>query len=162
MSYDPLPPHDSVCDYARPKPPSRPSSSSSSILASFFRGLLPNYDPNAPEGEQPPRSVFDGFFSLHGKGVCPELRGRTRLSGRGAPAGTILGEPTDAVLAQYASNRGVSALIIISFGVFELFHCLFFFFPRMRKDLVVSYFFSFSTGVGRGVTEGGLADWRLL
>lgn len=50
MSYDPLPPPDSVCGYSRPTPPGQQTPNSSSILASFFHSLLPNYDPNSTEG----------------------------------------------------------------------------------------------------------------
>ncbi|RXG56985.1 Transcription factor 25 [Armadillidium vulgare] len=74
MSYDPLPPHDSICDYARPKPPSRPPGTSSSILASFFRGFLPNYDPNAPD---PPEQEEEGAAGGAGReleGAGAELR----------------------------------------------------------------------------------------
>ncbi|XP_042222983.1 transcription factor 25-like isoform X2 [Homarus americanus] len=51
MSYDPLPPPDSICGYTRPPSSSQQPINSSSILASFFRSLLPTYDPNAPDPE---------------------------------------------------------------------------------------------------------------
>ncbi|CAL4068759.1 unnamed protein product, partial [Meganyctiphanes norvegica] len=50
MSYDPLPPSDSVCSYTRPPSEDRPNAAnSSSMLTTFFRSLMPNYDPSAPE-----------------------------------------------------------------------------------------------------------------
>ncbi|XP_045606255.1 ribosome quality control complex subunit TCF25 isoform X1 [Procambarus clarkii] len=52
MSYDPLPPPDTICGYSRPPSSNHPTSNSSSILASFFRSLLPNYDPNAPDPDE--------------------------------------------------------------------------------------------------------------
>ncbi|KAG0724450.1 Transcription factor 25 [Chionoecetes opilio] len=48
MSYDPLPPRDSVCGYTRPtKPVIQPPTNTdpSNILTTFFRSLLPNYNP---------------------------------------------------------------------------------------------------------------------
>ncbi|CAL4063799.1 unnamed protein product, partial [Meganyctiphanes norvegica] len=50
MSYDPPPPSDSVCSYTRPHSEDRPNAAnSSSMLTTFFRSLMPNYDPSAPE-----------------------------------------------------------------------------------------------------------------
>ena len=51
MSFDPLPPPDTMCGYNRPTLPGQTPTNSSNIIASFFRSLLPNYDPNAPEND---------------------------------------------------------------------------------------------------------------
>lgn len=52
MSFDPLPPPDTICGYSRPTAPGQQAANSSNLLASFFRSLLPNYDPNAPENDR--------------------------------------------------------------------------------------------------------------
>ncbi|KAK7080392.1 Transcription factor 25 [Halocaridina rubra] len=52
LSFDPLPPPDTLCGYSRPKSGNQQASNSSNILVSFFRSLRPNYDPNAPENER--------------------------------------------------------------------------------------------------------------
>lgn len=52
MSFDPLPPPDSVCGYSRPTVLGQSGANSSNILATFFRSLLPNYDPSASENER--------------------------------------------------------------------------------------------------------------
>lgn len=47
MSHDPLPPPDTICGYTRPKSTTRqPTADSSNILTTFFRSLLPNYNPD--------------------------------------------------------------------------------------------------------------------
>ena len=45
MSHDPLPPPDTICGYTRPKSESQPPTDSSNILTTFFRSILPNYNP---------------------------------------------------------------------------------------------------------------------
>lgn len=45
MSYDPLPPPDTTCGYTRPKSTTQQPTDSSNILTTFFRSLLPNYNP---------------------------------------------------------------------------------------------------------------------
>ncbi|XP_069986602.1 ribosome quality control complex subunit TCF25 [Penaeus vannamei] len=52
MSFDPLPPPDSICGYSRPIVSGQQNAASSNILASFFRSLLPNYNPNAPDAAE--------------------------------------------------------------------------------------------------------------
>lgn len=69
MSYDPLPPPDSICGYNRPPSSNQPVNNSSSILASFFRSLLPNYDPNAPEV-----GTEEGAAALEEAGAEEEVR----------------------------------------------------------------------------------------
>lgn len=46
MSHDPLPPPDTICGYTRPKSTTQPPADSSNILTTFFRSLLPNYNPD--------------------------------------------------------------------------------------------------------------------
>ncbi|MPC08355.1 Transcription factor 25 [Portunus trituberculatus] len=46
MSYDPLPPPDTTCGYTRPKSTIQQPTESSNILTTFFRSLLPNYNPD--------------------------------------------------------------------------------------------------------------------
>ena len=52
MSYDPLPPADSIDAYQRSQD-GRPNLDDPSVLGMFFRSLLPNFNPNEvpdPEG----------------------------------------------------------------------------------------------------------------
>ncbi|XP_076034332.1 nuclear localized protein 1 [Oratosquilla oratoria] len=71
MSFDPLPPMDTVCDYVRPRSEgNQPSASSSGILTSFFRSIMPNYDPNAPE----PEDLGEADGADGGDGGTGELR----------------------------------------------------------------------------------------
>ncbi|XP_033119661.1 transcription factor 25-like [Anneissia japonica] len=51
MSYDPLPPKDSIVSYTRPpRQPRRQQQNQSGALASFFESLLPSYTPDAGGG----------------------------------------------------------------------------------------------------------------
>ncbi|XP_071957587.1 ribosome quality control complex subunit TCF25-like [Antedon mediterranea] len=47
LSYDPLPPLDSIVSYTRPARQSRVQHDQSGALASFFQSLLPSYNPDA-------------------------------------------------------------------------------------------------------------------
>jgi hypothetical protein len=49
MSYDPLPPSDSIDTYKRTENggSGKPNLDDPSVLGMFFRSLLPNFDPNA-------------------------------------------------------------------------------------------------------------------
>ena len=51
MSYDPLPPVDSIDTYSRSQT-GRPNLEDPSVLSMFFRSLLPNFNPNDPEQAQ--------------------------------------------------------------------------------------------------------------
>ena len=50
MSYDPLPPSDSIDAYSR-SGSGRTNLDDPSILGMFFRSLLPNFNPNDPHPE---------------------------------------------------------------------------------------------------------------
>lgn len=51
MSYDPLPPTDSIDTYTRAS--RRTQIDDPSALRMFFRSLMPNFDPNEPVPDQP-------------------------------------------------------------------------------------------------------------
>jgi len=57
MSYDPLPPTDSIDTYPR-STNGRPNFEDPSILGMFFRSLMPNFNPNAADqGDLPEGAV---------------------------------------------------------------------------------------------------------
>ncbi|CAH1779648.1 unnamed protein product [Owenia fusiformis] len=69
MSYDPLPPKDSIVSYTRPERPRRINQDSSNPLSMFFRSLLPNFNPDEPLGDEEPQGAEGGQELRQGIGA---------------------------------------------------------------------------------------------
>ena len=62
MSYDPLPPLDSIDTYSRSGPGRSSNLDDPSILGMFFRSLLPNFNPNDPN--PPDLQLPEGYVMI--------------------------------------------------------------------------------------------------
>ncbi|KAL4234568.1 Transcription factor 25 [Mactra antiquata] len=68
LSYDPLPPLDSIEAYTRPVRPNRAQTDGNAV-SMFLRSLLPNFDPNAPAPEEAAAGRAEGNQLRQGVGA---------------------------------------------------------------------------------------------